>query len=102
MTLMKMRDKFVSYDNNNNMKKFNYFFYKFIIISNILYNTYNKMETEMCLLYSAAFEFFMLIIILIIYYSKKIKPEHLTICLLGTYITAHGISDIAHWASHKF
>jgi|LakMenEpi05Nov12_1017451.scaffolds.fasta_scaffold05928_2 hypothetical protein len=41
-------------------------------------------------------EFIILILILILYYSKKIPKEHLTICLLGSYILIKSITYYIH------
>lgn len=53
------------------------------------------------LLHSGIIEFLILIIIIIIYYSKLIPKEHMTICLLGTYILVKSISLFGHSYYHK-
>lgn len=56
---------------------------------------------NLILLHSAIIEFIILIIILSIYYSKLIPKEHMTICLLGTYILIKSISLVGHSLYHK-
>ena len=59
------------------------------------------MLTESVLLHEAFIELFLLIIILISYYSKKIPKEHMTICLLATYILSKFFINLGHYFYHK-
>jgi hypothetical protein len=53
------------------------------------------------LLHSGIIEFLILIIIVLIYYSKLIPKEHMTICLLGTYILIKSVSLFGHSLFHN-
>jgi hypothetical protein len=52
------------------------------------------------LLHSCIIEIILLFLIIIIYYSKLIPEKHLTICLLGSYITFKSISYFIHSYIH--
>lgn len=58
------------------------------------------MDTNI-LLHLGIIEILILILILIIYYSKTIPTEHLTICLLGSYITIKSITYFIHYLIHR-
>jgi len=59
------------------------------------------MKESEILFHSGIIELLILFIILIIYYSKLIPKEHLTICLLSSYILINSIFLIGHSYYHK-
>jgi len=59
------------------------------------------MKESEILFHCGIIELIILFIILIIYYSKLIPKEHLTICLLGSYILIKSFSLIGHSYYHN-
>lgn len=54
------------------------------------------------LLHNALIEFILLILIVIIYEYTNIPKEHMSVCLLGSYILMKTIANLMHSYFHYF